>query len=82
MSEAFGPSSCPSGFVLKSTLLHKPQAQYGLVPKLRHHGGKNNDSVEPEKPEMFKPHGNSILWFFVFFFGGADFFLYFCSLKS
>ena len=42
MSEACGPSSCSSGFVPKSELLHKPQVQYGLVSKLRHHGGKNS----------------------------------------
>ena len=42
MSEAFGLASCPSAFVLKSTLLHKPQAQYGFMLKLSHHGGKNS----------------------------------------
>ena len=42
MSEGYGPSSCPSVFVPKSKLLHNPESQYGLVPKLRHHGGKNH----------------------------------------
>ena len=40
MAEALGLSSCPSGFALKSKLLHKPQVQYGFVSKLSHHGGK------------------------------------------
>ena len=42
MSEGYGPSSCPSRFVPKSKLLHNLEVQYSLVPKLSHHGGKNN----------------------------------------
>ena len=41
MAVAFGPTSCPSGFVLKSELLHNPEVQYGFVPQTSHHGGKN-----------------------------------------
>ena len=37
IAKAFGPTFCSSSFVPKSTLLHKPEAQYGLVPKLSHH---------------------------------------------
>ena len=37
MDEVFDLTSCSSGFVRKSTLLHKPEAQYSLVPKLIHH---------------------------------------------
>ena len=36
MSEAFGLTSCSYGFVPESELSHKPQAQYGLVPRLSH----------------------------------------------
>ena len=41
MSEALGLTSCSSGFVPESTLSHKPEAQYGLVPRRRHQGGEN-----------------------------------------
>jgi len=41
MVVAFGPTSCSSGLVLKSKFLHKPEAQYGFVPKLSHPSGKN-----------------------------------------
>jgi len=37
MAEAYGPTSCSSGFVPKSTLLPKPEGQYGLLPKLSRH---------------------------------------------
>jgi hypothetical protein len=33
MAVACGPTSCPSGLVPKSKLLHSPKAQYGFVPK-------------------------------------------------
>ena len=46
---AFGPTSCPSGLVLKSELLHSPEAQYGFVPKHSRHGGKNI-ALRAEKP--------------------------------
>ena len=46
---AFGPTSCPSGLVLKSELLHNPEAQYGFVPKHSRHGGKNI-ALRAEKP--------------------------------
>ena len=41
MAAAFGPASCSSGLVLKSELLHSPEAQSGFVPKHSLHGGKN-----------------------------------------
>ena len=41
MAVAFGPTFCPSSLVPKSKLLHSPEAQYGFVPKLSPHGGKN-----------------------------------------
>ena len=40
MAEAYGPTYCTSAHVLESKLSHKPEAQYGFVPKLIHHGGK------------------------------------------
>ena len=38
---AFGPTFCSSGLVPKSKLLHRPETQYGFVPKHSLHGGKN-----------------------------------------
>ena len=45
MAVAFGPMSCSSDLVPKSTLLHNPEAQYGFVPKHSLHGGKNPKTV-------------------------------------
>ena len=42
MSVAFGPTSCSSGLVPKSMLLHRPESHDGFVPKHSHHGGKNH----------------------------------------
>ena len=56
-SVAFGPTYCPSVFVLKSTLLHNPEVQYGFVPKHSLHGGKNTalrakkQLTSPDLPE-------------------------------
>ena len=50
---AFGPTSCPSGLVLKSELLHSPEAQSGFVPKHSRHGGKNI-VLRAEKPILRK----------------------------
>ena len=41
MAVAFGPTSCSSCLVPKSKLLHRPETQYGFVPKHSLHGGKN-----------------------------------------
>jgi len=49
MAVAFGPTSCSSGLVLKSKLLHNPEVQSGFVPKRIHHGGKNI-ALRAEKP--------------------------------
>ena len=49
MVVAFGPTSCSSGLVLKSKLLHNPEVQSGFVPKRIHHGGKNI-ALRAEKP--------------------------------
>ena len=49
MAVAFSPPSCSSGLVPKSKLLHSPKAQYGFVPKLSHHSGKN-PALRAEKP--------------------------------
>ena len=49
MAVAFGPTSCPSGLVPKNKLLHSPETQYGFVPKLSLHGGKNI-ALRAEKP--------------------------------
>ena len=49
MALAFGPTSCSSGLVPKSELLHSPAAQYGFVPKHSHHGGKY-PALRAEKP--------------------------------
>ena len=40
MAEAYGPTSCTSALVPESKLSHRPEVQYGFVPKLSHHGGK------------------------------------------
>ena len=40
MAEAYGPTSCPSGYVLKSKLLHYPESQYGFILKLCHQSAK------------------------------------------
>ena len=59
MAEAYGLTPCPSGFVLKSELLHKPEAQYGFVPKLSHHRGKTI-ALRAQKllaPLVFMIHG-------------------------
>ena len=57
MAVAFGPTSCPSGFVLKSELLHNPEVQYGFVPQTSHHGGKNlalraKKQISPQIPQI------------------------------
>ena len=49
MAVAFWPTSCSSGLVPKSTLLHNPEVQYGFVPKHSLHGGKNI-ALRAEKP--------------------------------
>ncbi len=49
MPEAFGSTSSSSGSVLKSTLLHKPEDQYGLVPKLSHRKWQKHRLYEPKK---------------------------------
>jgi hypothetical protein len=49
MAAAFGPTSCTSGLVPKSKLLHSPEDQNGFVPKLSLHGGKN-PALRAEKP--------------------------------
>ena len=41
MSKAYSPTYCTSGFVLKSKLLHKSEAQHGFLQKLSHHAGEN-----------------------------------------
>ena len=51
MAVAFGPTSCSSVLVPKSKLLHRPETQYGFVPKHSHHGGKNT-ALRAEKPYL------------------------------
>ena len=51
MAVAFGPTSCSSGLVPKSKLLHRPETQYGFVPKHSLHGGKNI-ALRAEKPYL------------------------------
>ena len=53
MAAAFGPASCSSGLVLKSELLHSPEAQSGFVPKHSRHGGKNI-ALRAKKPILRK----------------------------
>ena len=48
---AFGPTSCSSVLVPKSKLLHRPETQYGFVPKHSLHGGKNT-ALRAEKPYL------------------------------
>ena len=62
MALAFGPMSCSSVLVLKSKLLHSPEAQYGFVPKHSLHGGKNNalraekPIIATKNPDLFRVH--------------------------
>ena len=42
MSEALGPTCWSSILVLENKFSHGTQSHHGLVPKLRHHGGKNS----------------------------------------
>ena len=51
MAVAFGLTSCSSVLVPKSKLLHRPETQYGFVPKHSHHGGKNI-ALRAEKPSL------------------------------
>ena len=51
MAVAFGPTSCSSVLVPKSKLLHSPEAQFGFVPKLSPHGGKNL-ALRAKKPYL------------------------------
>ena len=51
MAVAFGPTSCSSVLVPKSKLLHRPETQYGFVPKHSLHGGKNI-ALRAEKPSL------------------------------
>ena len=51
MAVAFGPTSCSSVLVPKCKLLHRPEAQYGFVPKHSLHGGKNI-ALRAEKPKL------------------------------
>ena len=51
MAVAFGPTSCSSGLVPKSKFLHRPETQYGFVPKHSLHGGKN-PALRAEKPYL------------------------------
>ena len=44
MAELIELLSCTFGLVPESKFSHKPQAQYGFVPKLSHHSGKNNNN--------------------------------------
>ena len=61
MAEGYGPSSCSSSLALKSTLLRSLEVQYGLVPKLSNHGGKNHrpgglkDVVSSSRENMAQP---------------------------
>ena len=69
MAEAYGLTSCPSGFVLKSELSHKPEAQYSFVPKLSHHRGKTI-VLRAQKPFFpvhcwFKYVRSRFSWFFL-----------------
>ena len=42
MATAYGLTCCPSSLALESKLSRNLEAQYGLVPKPSHHGGKNH----------------------------------------
>ena len=55
MAVAFGPTSCSSVLVPKSKLLHRPETQYGFVPKHSLHGGKNI-ALRAEKPYLANSH--------------------------
>ena len=45
MAEAFSLSYCSSTLALESELSRRPEAQYGLVPRLRHHEWKNRKNI-------------------------------------
>ena len=51
MAVAFGPTFCFYVLVPKSKLLHRPETQYGFVPKHSLHGGKNI-ALRAEKPYL------------------------------
>ncbi len=68
MSVAFGPTSCSSGLVPKSKLLHRPESHDGFVPTLDlwslatigtqehcHHGGKNH-ALRAKKQDYRYPY--------------------------
>ena len=67
MAVAFGPTSCSSGLVPKSKLLHSPEAQYGLVPKHSHHGGKNTAYAKKRTCLTINLKQLSLRLFFMFF---------------
>ena len=48
-AEVFDLTCCTSSYVPKSTLLRKPEVQYGLVPKLSHHERQKHRLYKPEK---------------------------------
>lgn len=65
MTEAYSLTSRSSALVPESELSHRSEAQYGLVPRLRHHGGKNI-ALRAEKPIFATKtitKTNTFLWF-------------------
>ena len=52
MAVAFGLTSCSSVLVPKSKLLHRPETQYGFVPKHSHHGGKNTVTLRSTEKRL------------------------------
>ena len=62
MDEVFDLTYCSSCFVRKSTLLHKPEVQYNLDPKLIHYKWQKQ-SPPGLKTRMFFMHGECFLLF-------------------
>jgi hypothetical protein len=55
MAGAFGLTSCPSALALKSKLLRRSEALYGLDPRLCHHGGKNSRPSDSKTDITLQP---------------------------
>ena len=74
MAELFELSSCTSGLVPKSKLLHSPEAQYGFVPNLTHPSGKNNKNSFPVTLTNLVAYANM--------YGRRMFFMFFPRMQS
>ena len=63
-AEAFGPASCPSRLVPESKLSHRPEVQYGLVPRLSRHKWKNLENHSGRCNTFVIGQRSRFSWFF------------------